>query len=109
MVVVRLKTKGDARGFRANQPHLSAGMTDGKGTQWQNDVAKFGACGAVEAKAMTTPENFQPIDFQGNPQRFVVITGGKYDGAGQQAWADRTHFPCPPGFSDAGVHELPIG
>jgi hypothetical protein len=49
----------------------------------------------LAAKAMTTAENFKPTDFQNNPQRFVVIMGGKYDGAGPDAWAQRTHFPFP--------------
>lgn len=37
LIVVRLKTKGDLQGFRANQPHLSAAVTDGRGSKWEND------------------------------------------------------------------------
>jgi hypothetical protein len=87
---------------------LSVAVNDGQGLDWQNDRGKLTAYGKVEAKAMTTPDNFQPVDFQGNSQRFVVIQGGQYSGPGQQAWADRTHFPCPPGFSDAGVDGLMV-
>ena len=94
-VVVRIKTKGDEKGFRANQPHLSAALTDGNGLDWFNELAKFNYRGELAAKAMTTAENFKPTDFQNNPQRFVVILGGKYDGAGPDAWAQRTHFPFP--------------
>jgi len=105
-LLVRIKTKGDAQGFRANQPHMSVSLYDGEGLDWQNDQAKFNALGEVEAKAMTTPENFKPVDFQGNPQRFVVILGDLYTGKGPNAWANRTHFRFPDGFSFAGVETI---
>lgn len=92
-IVVRVKTKGDKAGFRANQPHISAALTDGVGIEWFNELAKFNYQGELAAKAMTTPERFQATDHQGNPQRFVVIMGGEYVGAGPEAWAARTHFP----------------
>jgi len=94
-VVVRVKTKGDKAGFRANQPHLSAALTDGAGLDWFNELAKFNYQGQLAAKAMTTPERFQPTDHQGNSQRFVVIMGGQYSGPGPDAWAQRTHFTFP--------------
>lgn len=108
-VVVRIKTKGDAKGFRAGQPHLSVGLTDGKGRSWSNERAKFSSRGRVAAKALVEPERFQPIDFEGQPQRFVVIRGGLDEGPGPDAWAARTHFPFPPQFSDAGVDALQVG
>jgi hypothetical protein len=94
-VVVRVKTKGDAAGFRANQPHLSAALTDGNGLDWFNELAKFNYQGQLAAKAMTTADRFKPADHQGNSQRFVVIMGDQYDGPGPDAWAQRTHFTFP--------------
>ncbi len=74
------KTKGDKAGFRANQPHLSVSLVDGTGLNWCNELAKFNAEGELAAKSMTTPERFNPIDHDGQPQKFVVIMGGLYDG-----------------------------
>ena len=105
-LLVRIKTKGDEKGPRANQPHLSVSLYDGKALDWQNDQAKINAKGKIEPKAMTTADRFQEIDFQGNPQRFVVIMGGKYDGPGADAWANRTHFQFPSSFNFGGVDEL---
>jgi len=94
-IVVRVKTKGDEAGFRANQPHLSVALTDGAGFDWFNDLAKFNHQGMIAAKSMGRAEAFRPIDHQGNPQRFVVLLGGQYDGPGADAWAQRTHFSFP--------------
>lgn len=113
IVVVRIKTKGDAQGPRTGQPHLSVGVTDGQGDKWFNDLAKFNLHGQLAAKAISSADRFKPTDHDNNPQRFVMIPGGKSEQAlakaGKQlgdvldAWADRTHFPFPPGFSDQGV------
>ena len=105
-LLVRIKTRGDEKGPRANQPHLSVSLYDGRALDWQNDQAKINARGRVEPKAMTTAERFQPIDFQGNPQRFVLILGGQYDGAGADPWANRTHFQFPPAFDFNGADQL---
>jgi hypothetical protein len=107
-LLVRIKTRGDEKGPRANQPHLSVSLYDGKALDWQNDQAKFNAHGRVEPKAMTTAERFQPIDFQGNPQRFMLILGGQYDGAGADPWANRTHFQFPRSFNFDGAEQLPV-
>jgi hypothetical protein len=107
-LLVRIKTRGDEKGPRANQPHLSVSLYDGKALDWQNDQAKFNARGRVEPKAMTTPDRFQPIDFQGNPQRFILILGGKYDGAGPDPWANRTHFQFPASFNFGGVEQIQV-
>lgn len=107
-LLVRIKTRGDERGPRANQPHLSVSLYDGKALDWQNDQAKFNALGRVEPKAMTTPDRFQPVDFQGNPQRFMLILGGQYDGEGADAWANRTHFQFPACYNFGGVEQLQV-
>ena len=107
-LLVRIKTQGDERGPRANQPHLSVSLYDGRALDWQNDQAKFNARGRVEPKAMTTPDRFQEIDFQGNPQRFMLILGGKYDGPGADAWANRTHFQFPASFNFGGVEQIQV-
>jgi hypothetical protein len=107
-LLVRLKTRGDERGPRASQPHLSVSLYDGKALDWQNDQAKFNARGGVEPKAMTTADRFQEIDFQGNPQRFMLILGEQYDGPGADAWANRTHFQFPASYNFGGVEQLHV-
>lgn len=105
-IVVRVKTKGDEKGYRANQPHLSVSLNDGQGLDWQNDQAKFNAAGKIEPKVMTPADKFRPgNDFQGNPRRFELILGGKYDGPGPDVWAGRTHFQFPPGSVCWGVRK----
>ncbi|HBY60963.1 MAG TPA: hypothetical protein DEH78_14165 [Solibacterales bacterium] len=98
-VVVRVKTKGDKpspRNFpRENRAHLSVSLTDGKGLEWMNDLGKFNAAGRLAPKAITPVDRFQPTDFQGNPQKFVLLMGGKYTGIHPDAWADSTHFFFP--------------
>ena len=112
IIVVRLKTKGDAGGYRQNQPHASAGLTDGKGFDWQNDKAKFSKSGRIAPKVITHPDNFKNRDFQGNPQRFVLIEGSQYSEKEFQdrtdAWAKRTHFPCPLDWDDSGAAGLSL-
>jgi hypothetical protein len=112
LVVVRVKTRGDKAGPRANKGHLSAGITDGKGLDWTNDLAKYNAEGKFAAKAFTSAEKFKPIDFQGNPQRFVMIQGGANNTTPEEdeklfdAWANRVHFNFPEPFNDAGAADL---
>ena len=106
-IVVRIKTKGDEKGYRADQPHLSVSLNDGKGLDWQNDQAKFNAAGQIEPKVMATADRFKPgADFQGNPRRFEMILGGRYDGPGPDVWAGRTHFPFPAGCTLVGAEGL---
>ncbi len=105
-IIARAKSRGDARGFREGQPHFSIAVFQGAGMDWQDERAKFNRQGQLAAKSMTTTDRFNPIDFQSNPQRFVVIMGGRYDGPGADAWAGRTHFPFPDGFDDAGAADL---
>ena len=104
LVTIRCKSLGDARGPRANRPHISVGLTTGAGDNaWFNDVAKINALGQLAAKSITVPERFNPIDHDQNPQRFVMIQGGlsadRFGTAGldalADAWADRTHFGFP--------------
>jgi hypothetical protein len=113
-IFVRFKTRGERPNapFRANQPHISVALTDGNGTEWQNDMAKFNHQGQIAAKLLTEEDRFKETDFQGNSQKFVVIMGGKYDGEGGEggdAWAARTHF-CFAGdqCDDAGVNGLSL-
>jgi hypothetical protein len=116
LVVVRVKTKGDEKGYRANKPHMSVGLTVGGNKpdgspqiDWQDDRAKISGQGRLAAKALISPDRFQPIDHQGNPQRFVMIQGGAgANPAPLDAWADRTHFPFPDGFDVTGAETLPI-
>jgi hypothetical protein len=115
LVVVRVKTRGDEKGFRANQPHMSVSLTVGGNRpdgspqlDWQDDRAKVSGQGRIAAKAFVTPDRFQPIDFQGNPQRFVMIQGDLDTGPGPDAWAQRTHFLFPDGFDIVGAELLPV-
>src|SRR5262249_54761645 len=75
LMVARIKSKGDERGFRANQPHMSVALTDPEATyrggqvvreagaqfrDWFNDLAKINARGGIEPKSLTTADRFQP-------------------------------------------------
>lgn len=105
-VVVRIKTLGDEKGYRANQPHLSIGLVDEAGLDWQHERGKFTASGRLTAKSIVTPESFQVVDHDGNPQRFIVIQGGEYDGPSPDTWAQSTHFPLPEGFDATGAEQI---
>jgi len=101
LLVARVKTKGDDRGPRAGVAHMSIGITDGKGSQWFNDVAKLSGEGHIAAKSMTTADNFNPIDHDKNPQRLVLIRCNETPEesmAAADAWAARTHFNFPNGI-----------
>jgi hypothetical protein len=105
-VLARFKTMGDAKGPRANQPHLSAGYNDGKGFDWQNDLAKFGANGKVEPKVISDPAKFDPkADFQGNPHKFVVLMT-EFQMKVVDAWAGRTHFNTPAKFDMSALPRI---
>lgn len=104
-VLVRFKTLGDKAGPRANRPHLSVGYNDGKGLDWQNDLAKFTFDGKVVAKVITDPANFKPLDFQGNPQKFVLLPTD-FDMAAVDAWAAKTHFNADGSFTLDGLGAL---
>jgi hypothetical protein len=104
-VLVRVKTTGDAAGPRAGKAHMSVGYNDGRGLDWQNDLGKFTANGKVEAKVITDPARFQPADFQGNPQKFVLLPT-RFEITQVDAWAGRTHFNAPDGFNLTGVEAI---
>ena len=105
-VLIRFKTLGDERGPRANQPHLSAAFNDGRGFDWQNDMAKFTATGKVEPKVITDPAAFKPAaDFQNNPHRFVLLPT-RFNMGEVDAWAGRTHFNAIKGFDMKGLPEI---
>ena len=98
IVMARVKTKGDKAGPRQGIPHMSISITDGKGDQWFNDLAKFNVLGHVAAKAFTSADRFKPIDHDGNSQRFVMIQGGAARRQGLAVldeWGTRTHFTIP--------------
>jgi len=102
-VLVRFKTTGENAGPRANKPHLSIGYNDARGFDWQNDMAKFTYDGKVAAKVITDPAKFKPeADFQGNPQRFVLLPTN-FDMSAVDAWAARTHFNADPPFDLTGL------
>jgi hypothetical protein len=103
-LLARIKTMGELPGrMRAGVPHMSVAVTDGAGELWMHERAKLTKTGKLETKVMSFPKSedhpggFDPSskDFQDNDHYFVTILGGKYDGAGQQAWADRVHFLFP--------------
>lgn len=104
-VLVRFKTTGDERGPREGVPHLSIGFNDAKGFDWQNDMAKFTYEGKVVAKVITDPAKFNPTDFQGNSQRFVLLPTN-FDIGAVDAWAARTHFNAGKGFSLDGLKNI---
>jgi hypothetical protein len=109
-VLARFKTRGETGGPRANQPHLSIAYNDGNGFQWQNDLGKFTYDGRVACKAQSDPSPnarrpFSPTDFQGNPQRFILLPTN-YSEAAVDAWAARTHFNAPAGFDLNGVGNM---
>lgn len=98
IVMARVKTKGDKAGPRGGIPHMSISITDGKGDQWANDLAKFNVLGHVAAKAFTSADRFKPTDHDGNPQRFIMIQGGaarSQDDSVFDDWGTRTHFTIP--------------
>ncbi|MBI4908384.1 MAG: hypothetical protein HY820_32465 [Acidobacteria bacterium] len=104
-VLARFKTLGDKGGPRAGKTHLSLGYNDGRGLDWQNDLGKFTATGKVEAKVITDPAKFTETDFQGNPQRFVLLPT-EFKMADVDAWAGRTHFNAEPGFDLTGLDAI---
>jgi hypothetical protein len=115
-LLVRIKTMGETAGKpRAGVPHLSVAVTDGGGDLWMNERAKLTNTGKLEAKSMVYPKSDErpggfdasKNDFQDNQHYFVVVMGGKYDGPGQQQWADRVHFPFPPGTDFSMASRLP--
>lgn len=90
-IIVRIKTHGDSKGWRAFKPHLSVTWQQGISTLDQerrdykkHETAKFNAQGEPESKSAP-----------------------KGDAAQQDAWADRTH-PLFPGF-DASCVTHPMG
>ncbi len=107
---VRIKTKGDAGGPRADTPHISMGVNDGLGTAWYNDLAKVGADGRLTFKAQTTVDKFKPFEQDGKtPQRFISILGGKTQGNPKDindAWAQNCHFNLDAGFSLTGLEAI---
>jgi hypothetical protein len=110
-LLVRIKTLGEKDGRpRANTPHMSVAVTDAGGELWMNERAKLTATGKMETKAMMTAQSgfdASKPDFQGNPQYFVTILGGRYEGAGPDSWANRVHFSFPPGTDFSAVASLP--
>ncbi|MBI4906943.1 MAG: hypothetical protein HY820_25165 [Acidobacteria bacterium] len=105
-VVGRFKTLGDAGGPRMGQTHISFSLTDGKGLQWMNDMAKFNANGKLAPKNIVDPKKFDPAkDFQGNPHRFPVVDS-KFDIKVVDSWANSTHFNTPAGFDLRGVGDV---
>jgi len=104
-VLLRFKTTGDNAGPRQGQPHLSIGYNDGLGLQWQNDLAKFTSDGDVVAKVITDPAKFNPTDFQGNPQKFVLLPTN-FDISAVNDWAAKTHFNADRGFSLTGLEAI---
>jgi hypothetical protein len=115
-LLARIKTMGESAGRpRAGVPHMSVAVTDGAGELWANERAKLTRSGKLETKLMTWPKSdenprgFDPSvkDFQGNDHRFVTILGGKYDGPGQQEWADRVHFSFPENADFSFAAQMP--
>jgi hypothetical protein len=115
-LLVRIKTMGEPAGRpRAGVAHLSVAVTDGAGELWMDERAKLTKSGKLETKAMAFPKSDQNPrgfdgsvkDFQGNDHSFVTILGGKYEGAGQQAWADRVHFSFPENADFSTVAQMP--
>lgn len=104
-VLVRFKTTGENAGPRKGIPHLSIGFNDGKGLDWQNDLAKFTYDGKVVAKVITNPEKFNPTDFQGNPQKFVLLPTA-FDMAAVDEWAAKTHFNVEARFTLDGLQAI---
>jgi hypothetical protein len=90
-VLVRFKTTGENGGPRQGIPHLSPGYNDGRGLDWQNDLAKFTWNGRIVAKCITDPAKFKATDFQGNPQKFVLLPTN-FDISAVDAWAAQTHL-----------------
>lgn len=104
-VLARFKTLGESRGPRASRPHLSLGFNDGRGLDFVNDIGKFNANGKILAKVVSNPETFQTRDFQGNPQKFVLLPTN-FEVAAVDAWANQVHWNAPAGFNAAGAAEL---
>jgi hypothetical protein len=124
LILVRVKTRGDGGGPRKGRPHASVGLTDGQGTGWANDIAKFDATGQLRPKSLGSADRFESdlnstddvvrgrAENRKRTHRFEVLLGGKTEGdhnAISDAWADGVHF----GFAsnrvdDANADNLPL-
>jgi len=104
-VLVRFKTLGEKTGPRANTPHLSAAFNDGRGLDWQNDLGKFNFDGKIVAKVITAADKLKPQDFQGNPQKFVLVPQ-QFDIRAVDAWAAQTHFNADLKFKLDGLDAI---
>lgn len=51
------------------------------------------------------PDNIGPRDFQGNPQKFVLIPAN-YEIGAVDAWANQVHFNAPAGFDPGGAETI---
>jgi hypothetical protein len=105
-VIARFKTIGDAAGPRAGVTNISFSLTNGKGVDWTNELAKFSAKGNPRPKSVVPPDRFKPgKDFQGNDQRMIVIDSNFTPAAGDQ-WGDSVHFNAPTGFRMDGLDDV---
>jgi hypothetical protein len=111
-VCCRVKTHGDKGGPREATPHISFGLNDGTGTEWNNDLSKFSFDGKLAFKNNGQPARFKPVPGGTNPKDFQGIQGGLDASPGdtmQDAWAQRTHFNTKPGFNWSGVDQAISG
>ena len=105
-VVVRIKTLGDEKGDHANQPHLTIGLVDENQSDLQTERGKFTAAGNLTDKSITTPQQFNAIDEDGNPQQFVVTDDGQQDSPANEYGGLSTHFALPTEFDASGAERL---
>jgi len=61
--------------------------------------------GKLVAKAITDPAKFKETDFQGNPQKFVLLPTN-FDISAVDQWAAQTHFNVDKGFTLKGLKEI---
>lgn len=101
-VLIRFKTTGENRGPRQGIPHLSAGYFDGKGMQFDNDVAKFTADGTVVAKTQGLLDNPNRTSA---PSPWTLLRAD-FDMPTMDAWAARCHFNAGPNFDLGGLTDL---
>jgi hypothetical protein len=104
-VLVRFKTTGENGGPRQGIPHLSLGYNDARGLDWQNDLAKFTWNARIVAKCITDPAKFKDTDFQGNPQKFILLPTN-FDISAVDAWAAQTHFNVDKTFTLKGLDAI---
>ncbi len=110
-VVARFKTKGNAPGApaRVGDPHISFSLTDGQALKWENDLAKINAQGKLRPKMIVEADKMPRMNvdmIEKGTRPYWYVEDRSLTKAGQDAWANATHFNTPAGFRWDGLEEI---